>query len=157
MGVYTTRDKKEALGLYQDAARMEELTAQEIATARAAQYGRGITYGDAPRGGGSPRGLEVFAARVDGLERILAEDTARRLEAYQAVRECISTCRGVAERAVLTERYLTTPRPTFASIGEKLGYSEKYVTNVHSKGVQDMTLTPRAAALLLERRPGNAF
>ena len=49
MGVYTTRDKKEALGLYQDAARMEELTAQEIATARAAQYGRGITYGDAPR------------------------------------------------------------------------------------------------------------
>lgn len=145
--------KKDFMKLYREAVRVEEISEQELERLRCAQMGRGIQYSDMPVSHGNPHGLDAYAAEADEMLAIIRRDRFRCMELFRETRACIDTVHSMQERQVLTERYLSQ-KWRFRDIARTLCYSERYVINLHGKALADMTLTPRAKALLIEARGG---
>lgn len=95
-----------------------------------------------PRGG-EPAGLEGYIDAVREKERELDQKRLAMVEAYDRVESAIWKMEPGVKRDVLMYRYLSGM--TWEEMGEKMGYTVRWLTAIHGYALSDFTLPEKSS------------
>ena len=127
----TARDH---LNSYGELLRKEERVREEIDRLRARWTATNITISDMPHNPNSPRDLSDYAARLDELERELADAVCDQALRRDEIKRKIATLDNPTEADILYYRYLCLMR--WDDVAAKIKYDRRYTLKKHADALK---------------------